>query len=131
MQSPGPSTSSTRTPPGGRSPNAAGSASLTGGGVGSGGASGSGVGALESTVSPLENAALRGSGGGAGATLPLDTSSTFLGFNDWVSEESESDIMAQVNAAVHGLGRVNRNDRFLDGLIIGWARHVCFFFCAG
>jgi len=87
LQSPGPSTSSTRTPPGGRSPNAAGSASLTGGGVES------------TTLSPLENAALRGnSGGGGGSTLPQDTSSTFLGFNDWVTEESESDIMAQVLA---------------------------------
>jgi len=83
LQSPGPSTSSTRTPPGGRSPNAATSASL------------SGV-AGESTLSPLENAALHG--GGGGNPLSLNTSSTFLGFNDWVTEESESDIMAQVLA---------------------------------
>lgn len=40
---------------------------------------------------------MRGSVGG-GSALQLNTSSTFMGFNDWVTEESESDIMAQVLA---------------------------------
>lgn len=136
LQSPVPSTSSTRTPPGGRSPNSntAGSSgrsstsqigdrigrsqqshSAGGGGrspnyaASIGNRSPKNTGKEELAVvdaTPTSAAASDAGGNVGGNAIPRDNSSTFLGFNDWVSEESEGDIMARVSGASAGVGQL-------------------------